>query len=282
MSWGREPWGWGRRAVSLGTAEDFVGRRSGFPDSYLTSRDEERTLATVRVAKTRRRTRGKLQGGPRGELKGGRKVDWRHRREAARPTGGTARGPQGPRRHGGGGGSNDGGSQDGSVASLERAGPGSAAGLSDTVPPVGAAGHCGRGPEELDGFGRTVTRGRVRVRTTPLGHCPPRSAPVTGHRRSAHRQLTHQLTELRTVTGSSSTPHGSSTSSTQRSHSSSKVVWAMLERADDLGPHEAADLLGLLRAWGGRSAPGGRRGPGPRSTGSRRAGRAPRRRRAPR
>jgi hypothetical protein len=172
----------------LGTAQGFVGRRSGFPDSYLTSRDEERTLATVRVAKTRRRTRGKPQGGPRGEPKGGRKVDWRHRREAARPTGGTARGPQGPRRHGGGGGSNDGGSQDGSVASLERAGPGSAVGLSDTVPPVGAAGHCGRGPEELDGFGRTVTRGRVASGppSVPLAPAlPPLAISVPFYHRQA-------------------------------------------------------------------------------------------------
>ena len=68
--------------------------------------------------------------------------------------------------------------------------------------------------------------GLLRPPRGPLGtRRQPGSAPDPGGRRP--ERLNSQLRRARTCVGRSPMAHGSSASSTQRSHSSSKVVWAM-------------------------------------------------------
>lgn len=190
--------GWGHRAVYLGTnrvflgrSAGFVGRTYGFRRRPLTSRRGWIRLVAVRVAEARRSTEGKPQGGPEVEPKEGRKADRRN-----------GRGHRKVHQVGAELGTR---TMEARVAGrwLPWSPPLRAPGRGcPTRPrPQVAAGHRGGGPEELDGYGRTVTRG------------PLASGPYAGWAREAR--------------WTSSIPHGSPISSTHRSHSSSKVVCAM-------------------------------------------------------
>ena len=147
--------------------------------------------------------------------------------------------------------------------------PGPGRGLSDTAPPQVAAGRRGRGPEELDGFGRTVTRGcvasgsrgppgRRALSPTRVGDSAPGAQSWTRARRAADlvdgarvvgRRRRSARTRARTSCGRCRRAGTSRGPARRSAWASSEGGMAGAGPGGPRGPATSLDRLHTCRSW---------------------------------